>query len=208
MSCLALRDEGLAVLDSLLSADRVVRLREAVSGLNFKSVHADGWNRSWSIGDGSPQRGDFLYYDPSGGRRSQGLLYPTGTPFDDLIDALVAAARKHPDVVGRENHDWDAIYLSPWVYPPGSALRPHCDDGPYSGSFTFFLHDQWELHWGGELIAYRMHPASEGLGHAIVPLPDRLALLGPNVFHRVARVDQTAGDHVRISIAGFFLRPM
>ncbi len=41
---------------------------------------------------------------------------------------------------------------------------------------------------------------------AIAPSPNRLVLLGEDRPHRVARVDQNAGAHVRVSIAGFFLR--
>jgi Rps23 Pro-64 3,4-dihydroxylase Tpa1-like proline 4-hydroxylase len=41
---------------------------------------------------------------------------------------------------------------------------------------------------------------------AISPSPNRLVLIGEDRPHRVTRVDQNAGAHVRASIAGFFLR--
>jgi Rps23 Pro-64 3,4-dihydroxylase Tpa1-like proline 4-hydroxylase len=39
-----------------------------------------------------------------------------------------------------------------------------------------------------------------------MPKPNRLVILKGGVTHRVAPVSQAAGEHVRASIAGFFLR--
>src|SRR5262249_24945314 len=106
----------------------------------------------------------------------------------------------------------------------------HCDGRRYSGSFTFFVHYKWSVHWGGELLVsqdFKANIASEssekggeswlaeeadgdmdaGVSTCIIPIPNRLVLIGPDCPHRVARVDQNAGARVRASIAGFFLRP-
>ena len=45
-----------------------------------------------------------------------------------------------------------------------------------------------------------------GIATSVVPKPNRLVLIGANRPHRVSRVDQNAGAHLRASIAGFFLR--
>jgi hypothetical protein len=47
---------------------------------------------------------------------------------------------------------------------------------------------------------------SQGIATCVSPRPNRLVLIGPDRPHRIARVDQNAGAHVRASIAGFFLR--
>lgn len=45
-----------------------------------------------------------------------------------------------------------------------------------------------------------------GVGHYVVPKPNRLVVVGGGHPHKIARVDPTAGSHVRASIAGFFVR--
>ncbi len=48
--------------------------------------------------------------------------------------------------------------------------------------------------------------AEPGFGHYITPRPNRLVVMAGGHAHKIARVDATAGSHVRASIAGFFLR--
>lgn len=46
-----------------------------------------------------------------------------------------------------------------------------------------------------------------GLGHYILPKPNRLVLLQSGILHTIKKVDRAAGDHVRAIIQGFFLHP-
>lgn len=231
MSVACLREEGLLVVDGLLRASALDGLRDHVALSDYRGVHAQKWDRVWRLWDGDPQRGPSVHYDPDGRFEHKGSVYPTATAMDHLIDAVRTQSALHPDVAGCEGVDWTGIYLCPWLYPVGSALSLHQDAAKYSGSFTFFLHSRWRLHWGGELFVYppadpARSASSPVFGHdapwmsddgqheamiadvaiAISPSPNRLVLLGEDRPHRVARVDQNAGAHVRASIAGFFLR--
>lgn len=231
MSTVGLRQQGLLVADQLLGKDALVALRHHVAQGEFRSVHGQMWDRVWRLWDGHPQRGASVHYDPEAAFESKGARYPTGTPMDRLIDAVRTQASLHTDIVGIEGIDWTGIYLCPWLYPVGSALSLHQDAARYTGSFTFFLHARWRLHWGGELLVYtpqlshafddlpspgHEHPwlSDDGpdeamvadIATAISPVPNRLVLLGDDMPHRVARVDSNAGAHVRVSVAGFFLR--
>ena len=47
---------------------------------------------------------------------------------------------------------------------------------------------------------------ASGVGEYIIAKPYRLVITKRGTPHRVARVDAAAGEHVRWSIAGFFLR--
>jgi Rps23 Pro-64 3,4-dihydroxylase Tpa1-like proline 4-hydroxylase len=113
--------------------------------------------------------------------------------------------------------------LVPWLYPPGSGLRFHRDDGSYRGSFTFFLSGEWQLDWGGLLLlasrgstiehtqigwdgASKPLSDSASWGSYVCPRANRLALIGPACGHMITRVDRNAGSRVRASVAGFFLR--
>lgn len=231
MTTLTLHQEGLLVADGLLGVGALNALRNQVAHSEYRSVHGQKWDRVWRLWDGQAQRGPSVHYDPEGCFEHKGPIHPTGTAIDALIDAVRMQAALHQEVAGVEGIDWAGIYLCPWIYPVGSALSLHHDAARYSGSFTFFLHSRWRLHWGGELIVYPpADPSRLGsspiFGHdppwmsddgpdetmipdiavAITPVPNRLVLLGEDRPHRVARVDANAGAHVRASIAGFFLR--
>jgi 2OG-Fe(II) oxygenase superfamily len=232
MSSITLRQDRLIVADDLLSVNDFTALRDQVARSDFRGVHEQRWDRAWRLWDGNPQRGPSVHYDPDRRFDLKGAAYPTGTALDKLIDELRTLSAHHPEVVGAECVDWVALYLCPWLYPVGSALSLHQDSAKYTGSFTFFVHSRWGMHWGGELLVYppmwsgRGSPAPPAFGQdqpwmsddnaedamvddialAIIPRTNRLVLLGDDRPHRVTRVDQNAGAHVRASIAGFFLR--
>lgn len=46
----------------------------------------------------------------------------------------------------------------------------------------------------------------QGLGYYVMPRPNRFVVLRPGLLHRINPVHQSAGDHVRASVTGFFLR--
>lgn len=45
----------------------------------------------------------------------------------------------------------------------------------------------------------------KGVGYYVLPKPNRLAILKGACMHTVKRVDPAAGNHTRLSVAGFFL---
>jgi hypothetical protein len=233
MSSIALCQDSLVVADGLLGASAFAGLRDHVAMSDYRGVHGQKWDRVWRLWDGNPQRGPSVYYDPDRRFDWKGATYPTGTAVDQLIDAVRTLSALHPEVVGAECVNWVGLYLCPWLYPVGSALSLHQDSARYSGSFTFFVHSRWRLHWGGELLVYPPIDPARGaaapspvrgqdqpwmsddgpeeamiadIAVAISPSPNRLVLIGEDRPHRVTRVDQNAGAHVRASIAGFFLR--
>lgn len=229
MSDISLREEGLLVADQALAPEVFSSVcREAAAG-DYRWVHSQKWDKAWRTWDGQVLRGESVYFDPENRFNWKGLNYPTLRSMDVLIDTIRHLAAEFPEIAGREGVDWNALYLSPWLYPVGSALSLHCDGADYSGAFTFFVHSHWSVHWGGELLVSRGgNPASEpassqqvvepwmaadaaaadgaDISTSISPAPNRLVLIGPDRPHRVARVDQNAGARVRASIAGFFLR--
>jgi hypothetical protein len=213
------------VIDDVLEPRLFAALGRELALGRYESVHTRGWDKAWRLGDGAPLRGGAVYYDPTASLDRPGVRYPTSSVVDDFIDALRGLAADHAGAVGREGMDWKAIFLSPWLYPVGSALSLHRDGGPYSGAFTYFAHPAWGVHWGGDLVVLGddeslAPPAVLGmtgwiqedevgtaLGTCVFPRPNRLALLGASRPHLITRVDPNAGAHVRTSLAGFFLRP-
>jgi hypothetical protein len=227
---IALEGNGLAVFDDVLDPAQFAAVNRLVEASDFHSVHRRGWNPAWRLWDGAPLRGAPVYYDPAGVHGSKGASYPTTTGLDAVIDAIRRVVATRPRVAGTEGTDWTAMFLSPWLYPVGSALSLHLDGGAYSGAFTYFVHTRWSLHWGGELLVLpprattpsgspRGHAerwlseeddldaqAGAGLATCVFPRPNRLVLVGPDRPHMIRRVDTNAGAHARASLAGFFLR--
>jgi hypothetical protein len=217
----ALVTDDVVVIDDLLGAEDFAAVRRELAEGRYESVHRQGWDKSWRLRDGSPMRGGGVYYDPAGAFGGRGAIYPTATVIDRFIDAVRRLAVEHPRVVGVEGSDWAAMFLCPWLYPAGSALSLHRDGGNYSGAFTYFAHPRWRAQWGGELLI--VDPPFEApvstsdwwdeddaplpsLATCVFPRPNRLVLVGADRAHMIGRVDHSAGDHVRTSLAGFFLR--
>lgn len=155
MSRTTLREDGLVVVDDVLPEDVFRLLSEEVAYGDYRCVHSQKWNKAWRLWDGHPLRGESIYFDPQQTCGWQGTIYPTSTSVDMLIDAVRQVSVIYPDIVGEEGIDWLALYLSPWLYPVGSALSLHKDSDRYTGAFTFFAHSRWSTHWGGELIVSR-----------------------------------------------------
>ena len=121
-----------------------------------------------------------------------------------------------PNIVRRR------MSFSYYSYTPGDCLLTHddTDEGVAPQGIrpptrriavVSYLHEEWEADWGGELIIYRKRGvASSGkpdleVTHCIPPRPGSLVMFTVPRFHRVCRVDDTAGLHRRLSIAGWFM---
>jgi hypothetical protein len=79
---------------------------------------------------------------------------------------------------------------------------------PYSRSATPAPHSLEEkLGYRFDKRAMNEHLSRPGVGRFIMAIPNRLVVLAGGNPHKVARVDPSAGDRVRATISGFFLRP-
>ena len=181
---------------------------------------------AWKLDDGvplggqemvTPRRDETLRQDPEHPHR-----YPTGSPFDHVLSALIAEQEVFSEIVGEA---WQRISARPYVYPHGTGLSWHRDDSElYTGAFIYYAHPYWNAHWGGELLiaaetdpdlpimahrfeneAYSEALLDAGVGSYIQPKPNRLVVLG-SAPHAVVPVSAAAGQNVRASISGFFLR--
>jgi SM-20-related protein len=121
-----------------------------------------------------------------------------------------------PNIVGRH------LGFNYYSYASGDCLLTHddTDQGHSMGgrpaplrriALVTYFHEEWQPDWGGELILYAKRPqhSTERMDlvptHCIEPRPGSLVLFTVPRFHRVCRVDETAGLHRRLSIAGWFM---
>ncbi|MFW0777203.1 MAG: GlcNAc-transferase family protein [Rickettsiales bacterium] len=108
--------------------------------------------------------------------------------------------------------------------------------GVYTGAYVYFLNRQWKTHWGGLLLMveegnkavydYRekndqmefyhrkwlnANPLDDllmehGFARCIFPKKNRIVFIANNAYHMVTRVNESCGDNVRMSFAGFYNR--
>ena len=188
--------------------------------------HAQKWDKAWRVWDGAPLRGESVYFDPTRVFRWKGAAYPTTTSMDLVVDAVRRMSKAFPDIAGVEGVDWIALYLSPSVVPGGKCPLTAPRRATVHWIVRIFRPLTLECALGGELLvaAASLEPATHagdepwisedenddaddaGIATCVSPRPNRLVLIGPDRPHRIARIDQNAGAHLRVSIAGFFLR--
>jgi hypothetical protein len=224
---LTVRTEQFAIYDEFLSADEFLALAHFANYSNYHEVHEKGVRKVWRLHDGCPLQGETSYLRADSNPTSEGAK----TPIQSFLARLNKVIDSNVALVGERSTHWDKVSASPWIYPAGTSLSLHADSKRYSGSYTFFLHPEWGLHWGGYLMIFNPaeycgvsaipyangfelpwltgdlenkefeHP---GLAISVFARPNRLVLIAPSAYHMINRVDANAGQHARISIAGFF----
>lgn len=132
------------------------------------------------------------------------------------LDCVRNHIESFPNIVRRH------MGFSYFSYAAGDCLLTHDDtdqgqamDGHRAPlrrlAVVSYFHEEWQSDWGGELIVYKKrdgHTADKPdleITHCIEPRPGSLVMFTVPRFHRVCRVDETAGDHRRLSIAGWFM---
>ena len=204
---LARRTSYFAVLDEVLSAQEFQHLGRFMAEEDYAFVHATGWFRTYRLEDGNPLEGP-TYLSQALNESQVDRAWPTGKAIDGLIVGLDALLDDFQDIVGTRERDWLLYTARPFLYPRGTGLSWHNDQDtelPRSGAFAFYTHPEWRPSWGGELL---VAPPGGGrdLGNFIVPLPNRLVLVRAGIEHAIRPVHSAAGEAIRTSVAGFFLR--
>jgi SM-20-related protein len=132
------------------------------------------------------------------------------------MSCIAAHVESFPNIKGRH------VNFNYYSYGAGDCLSTHDDtDDIYSYAegrrpptrrlaLATYFHEEWHPDWGGELIMYGPPTDSKKntslqVTHCIPPLPGSLAIFAVPRQHRVCRVDPLAGDHKRLSIAGWFM---
>jgi len=136
------------------------------------------------------------------------------------MSCIAAYIESFPNIKGRH------VNFNFYSYGAGDCLSTHDDtDDIYSYAqgrrppirrlaVATYFHEEWHPDWGGELIIYGS-PASVDskdsrnsslqVTYCIPPSPGSLVIFAVPRQHRVCRVDALAGDHERLSIAGWFM---
>lgn len=192
------------VIEDFWSADERRVFREAMQRAN--------WNRLQempSVRQNFPNSGDWAKAEIA---KSQGQLLLSRLE----LPCIHRYVESFPNITRRH------LGFSYYSYGAGDCLLTHDDTDqghPVGGkpaplrrlALVTYFHERWECDWGGELMIYSPVGGQQGgkpdltITHCIAPKPGALVMFTVPRYHRVCRVDQTAGDHKRLSIAGWFM---
>lgn len=230
MTRLTLSNDQVMIYDDFLPADAFASLAGYVSSAGYRLVHKEQWHKSWHVTDGLTWIGEPTYFRGNGAYRpNETSRYPTQTPIDALFEAVDRVADDAAPLVGERDVRWKGMALWPFIHPRGTGLSLHRDHTDYSGAIIYYVHPEWDIHWGGHLLVldsrtgagvgfyepslytflsdeHENRLVSEpGLGLCILPKPNRLVFMKDTAFHMVTRVDADAGDRPRVALSGFFV---
>jgi hypothetical protein len=221
--------ETFRVFDDVLNEAEWAEVYTYLQVEDFQPVHAQTWKKVWRLSDGMSLRGPTVLASAIDGDQRElpaGLRpYPMKTGIDRVISRVIEEAAAFEDLVGVKGGGWDRMTATATLYPQQTGLSWHLDGGGYTGAFIYYAHREWNAQWAGELLVADTSPApgqmkrdhldssvesnwilEQGTGRYVMPKPNRLVVLRGSTLHKLQRVDATAGDHVRCTIGGFFLR--
>lgn len=204
LSSFSFRTSPVLVVENFWSAEERQYFREAMMKASWKSLQ-DLPN----VREDFPNSGNWAKAEiapPQGQRFLSRLQLPC---IQEHLESL-------PNIIGRH------LGFSYYSYSAGDCLLTHddTDQGHSMGgrpaplrriALVTYFHEEWQSDWGGELIVYAKRPNHTAAHvdlvptHCIEPRPGSLVMFTVPRFHRVCRVDQTAGQHRRLSIAGWFM---
>ncbi len=140
-------DERLVVIDDALTDDAFDELWNYFQVQEFRRVESLGLFGHWALDDAAALRG------PAVGHGFElETRYPSSTPIDRVLEAIVAHAPKFDALLGKRGEGWELFSGFAQVYARGVGLLWHRDSPDNAGSYTFYAHPEWNVDWGGELM--------------------------------------------------------
>ncbi len=139
--------EFFTVLDDLLSPAQFDRLWNFIQIQPMKSVEALGRRGHWLMEDEDVLRGPTVGWGHPWDAR-----FPTTTPIDDVMQAVVSSWELFSATVGRYNVDWSVFSAMVTIYRAEQGLVWHRDSEDNTGSYIYYAHPEWNVEWGGELF--------------------------------------------------------
>ena len=117
---------------------------------------------------------------------------PTHGPLDPVFEAMTDACVMADRLCGQ----WNRLGIATHVYQPSTrSVWDQCGEV----TLIYYCHPTWEIGWGGELLISKtpLNELDYGIGHVIIPKPNRLVLMRANVARKV-----TSGLDARICMVG------
>lgn len=195
----SLREHPVLVIEDFWTTSEMAQFRRAMAASQWVAREQMPDTSESFAGCGNWKKAEIV--DPEQGALVDRILMPFVISFIDSIAG----------VVGR------VMSFNYFDYGSGDCLTLHSDertdrrDDERRESVTrrialaTYVHETWDVNWGGELITYEVRNGGYEVDHCIAPDPGSLVLFTVPRHHRVCRVDPLAGSNRRLSIAGWFM---
>ncbi len=138
--------------------------------------------------------------------------------------AMTATAMLYPRGAGLYWHQDSPSWTGSWTYYAhpewniqwGGHLFLADLEKPLSSEYGVYLSKRKDSQMAAQTFSSGSHLDNtdanqvlldRGLGTYVMSKPNRLAVIKAGTPHQVTKVDTSAGDHLRASISGFFLKP-
>ncbi len=162
--------ESFTIVDDLLPPAECAALWNYFQLQPFQRVDALGMQGQWLLEDGGVLRGPTV-----GWGQAWDAQYPTKTPVDLLVNALLAGEDAFAATVVKRGVDWKAFSVCPSIYVAGQGRLWHRDDADDAGSWVYYAHPDWNIEWGGELFLADPRDVPPEFGaflHRLLPMAD------------------------------------
>jgi len=137
----------------------------------FQRVDALGMQGQWPLEDSGVLRGPTV-----GWEQAWDAQYPTKSPIDDVMRAVVEAAPAFAATIGERGRDWTVFNACATLTAAGQGRLWHRDGDDDRGSWVYYAHPEWNIEWGGELFIAPDTELPAELGvylHRLRPMDDR-----------------------------------
>lgn len=227
---LVTKNSQFVVFDDFLSVQDFELVKKYISDESYQTYDANQFHKVYRLFDGKPLIGEssllsnkFRNVDSNNKNNCATL-----TGIDVFVQQLLSHSETLEEWIGNIDIDWKFFNAKVYLYPQGTGLTWHDDGGNKTGSYAFYIHPSWNVQWGGDLLIanestknhdyqlltitesenrYDKHKSIEvGVGQYIAPKPNRLVVIAGGNPHRINKVEPTAGDNIRSSISGFFIK--
>jgi hypothetical protein len=224
------------IFDDVFDIETEQILWNYCQSVQYEFIQQSRWFKVYRLLDGIALRSPTVYSTSPPVLDRSSSVYPTGTGIDFAFRLILELQSSLVPWVGEAGIDWDYFTGRSFLYKQGDALSWHSDGAASGQWVLYIhpqwkAHWGGELmiadlhHLGPRTlrtgsdpsttarVGYHIDSADESvalmeraLGTFVLPRPNRLVVMASGVHHMIRRVDSSAGDHVRSSLTGFFLK--
>lgn len=148
------------MVDDFLSEEAREEVWRYCQSDEYSFINSAHWKKAWRLTDGSPLHGTLLFSNIEAGEVvgerygiSKKIIKtpPFNSVVDEFLDKLVCTSIVEK-VIGRLGEAWSGLAFVPYIYPQGTGLSWHQENGIYAGSYIYYASPEWRADWGGELL--------------------------------------------------------
>jgi Rps23 Pro-64 3,4-dihydroxylase Tpa1-like proline 4-hydroxylase len=208
---ISLNEDGIIIVDNFLDEETFQEIAHQIENDSFEITKL-GSDKYYLLNSGDIYKNKKKYYSKA---------LPWENSYEKFMTKFLSFIEEHGTKFEKPIKD---VSLKVHIYRSGAEIHWH-KDWMHNASYSFYAHKKWDYSWGGNLLVAAKETAENpqieqsgrllnleqesktilnpGLGRYIAPLPNRLVIIPPNLYHKVERVDHSSGNNCRVSLTGF-----